>query len=560
MRLCLVSNLNLSSWYSLDREPAMLSLPMGLLSLAAVLEKSGHEVSLVDFNYALAEGEIRLDEDFYADASAKILSHEPEAVGFSTMCNSYHIALRLAEAVKRKLPQVPIVFGGPQASVADIETLEAFPFVDLILRDEAEESLPLLLTALATGGELDAVPGLTRRRGREVVRHPDAPLVADLDSLPIPAYHLFPYEVGSSPALDVGRGCPFACSFCSTSTFWRRRFRLKSVDRILEEMRGLQRDHDASHFTFMHDLFTVNKRRLLEFCDRLLEERMEVEWSCSSRVDCVDREVLARMAEAGCEAIFYGVESGSPRMQKEIRKDLDLEQVRTAVDQTLESEMRPTFSFIAGFPTETTEDLVETLDLVEELLRRSMVNVQLHLLAPQLATPDYDEHGQRLRWDGYYSDISGADYRFLEPEWFRRHPRLFTSFYYFETEGIRRELLRGLDLFVHGPCSQMRGTVLGLLGEGSSLWQTYEAWHTWATDHGRGGGPMASQTLDEYLLDFYEFAADTISGGRATLDLGHVRDEILAFYLRHYDQTPVRFVSAPELNGTTATRQGTGAE
>ncbi|MCP4201199.1 MAG: B12-binding domain-containing radical SAM protein [bacterium] len=550
----------MSSWYSLDREPAMLSLPMGLLSLAAVLEQSGHEVSLVDFNYALAEGEIRLDEDFYADASAKILSHEPEVVGFSTMCNSYHIALRLAEAVKRKLPQVPVVFGGPQASVADVETLEAFAFVDLILRDEAEESLPLLLAALSTGGELDAVPGLTRRRGREVVRHPDAPLVVDLDSLPIPAYHLFPYEVGSSPALDVGRGCPFACSFCSTSTFWRRRFRLKSVDRILEEMRGLQRDHGASHFTFMHDLFTVNRRRLLEFCDRLLEEKMEVEWSCSSRVDCVDREVLARMAEAGCEAIFYGVESGSPRMQKEIRKDLDLEQVRTAVDQTLESEMRPTFSFIAGFPTETTEDLVETMDLVEELLRRPMVNVQLHLLAPQLATPDYDDHGHRLRWDGYYSDISGADYRFLEPEWFRRHPRLFTSFYYFETEGIRRELLRGLDLFVHGPCSQMRGTVLGLLGEESSLWQTYEAWHTWATDHRRGGGPMTNQTLDEFLLDFYEFAADTISGGRAKLDLGHVRDEILAFYLRHYDQTPVRFVPAPELKGTTATRQGTGAE
>lgn len=522
----------------------MLSLPMGVLSLAAVLEESGQDVRLEDFNYALAEGELNLDESFYPEAAARILGHEPQIVGFSTMCNSYHIALRLAEAVKRERPGISVVFGGPQASVADVETLEAFPFVDLILRGEAEESLPLLVSALAEGRGLDRVPGLTRRLDGRIVRHPEAPLLTDLDSLPMPAYHLFPYDVGSSPALDVGRGCPFACSFCSTSTYWRRRFRLKSVDRIIDEMRALKRDHDASHFTFMHDLFTVHRRRLMEFCDRLLDEGMDVEWSCSSRVDCVDRQTLARMAQAGCEAIFYGVETGSPRMQAEINKKLDLDKVRAVMDQTLAAEMRPTFSFIAGFPTETVDDLEETLDLVEELLRRPMVNVQLHLLAPQLATPDYLNHRQRLRWDGYYSDISGADYRFLEPEWFRRYPRLFTSFHYFETEGIPRPLLRGLDLFVHGPCSQLRGTVLGLLDDGGSLWEIYQAWHGWATERDRGGGPMTDQTLDEFLLDFYEFAAEAVARNQGGLDLGDVRDEILAFYLRHYDQTPIRFVPA----------------
>lgn len=542
MRICFVSNLNMGSWYS-DCEPRELSPPLGLLSLAAVLEKVGHQVSLFDFNYALLKDEISFDEDFYTNIATRIENLSPHVVGFSTMCNSYHIALRMAEAVKARLPEVPIIFGGPQASVVDVETLEAFPFVDMVLRGEAEETLPRLIDDLFRGQVPAKVLGLTHRVKGRVVRNPDAPLLSDMDSLPIPAYHIFPYGTGGASAIDIGRGCPFSCSFCSTSKFWRRQFRLKSIERIIQEMWSLKQEYNATCFTFMHDIFTANPQWLHAFCDRLQAEKLEVTWSCSARVDTVDLQLLRHMADAGCRAIFYGVETGSRRMQRHIRKNLRLEKVLSTVDATIDAKMSTTLSFIAGFPTETKEDLSQTMDIIQALLLRPGVDVQLHILAPQIGTLDYDRYMERLRFDGYYSDIVGVSYKFLEPDWFRRYPRLFSSFYYFETDELPRQLLRGLDIFIHGPCSVMRGTILHLLTKNRNLWDLYLEWRDWADSRGLGGGPMAGQRLDQFLLDFYAFASDQIATGRVDFDLGHTRDEILAFYLRHYCQVPIRFVS-----------------
>lgn len=543
MRICLVGSLNLNGYYSRDREPALLSLPLGLLSLAAVLESAPHHVSIVDFNYALCDGDISLDDDFYSRALARIEALCPEVVGFSTMCNSYHITLRLAQHLKARMPHILVILGGPQASVVDTQTLEAFPFIDFIVRGEAESSLPKLLDCLSQQTSPARVPGLTYRTEGRILRNPDAPLQSDLDLLPSPAYHLFPYQIGAAPSIDAGRGCPFACSFCSTSTFWRRRFRLKSIDRLIGEMSMLKREYQASSFTFMHDLFTVNRRRLHAFCDRLESEKMDVSWTCSARVDCVDRALLKRMAETGCWAVFYGVETGSPTMQREIHKNLKLEQVWSAVEGTIAAKMRPTVSFIAGFPMETEADLEQTLDLIQDLIARSEVNVQLHILAPQTGTPDYDHYRDRLRFDGYYSDIAGTAQRFLEPEWFQQYPDLFSSFYYFETDGVSRQRLTGLDLFVHGPCSVMRNTVRQLLSSERSLWKLYCDWRDWADARGLGSGPMTGGAPDQYLLDFYDFAASEVAAGRADFDLGHAQDEILAFYLQYYGQVPVRYVA-----------------
>lgn len=544
MRVCLVSSVNLGGWYDREREPTILSLPLGLLSLAAVLEQSGHEVAILDFNYALAKGELSLDGDFYANAAKRIEAARPQVVGFSTMCNSYHIALRMAEAVRAGLPLVPIVFGGPQASVVDRETLEVFSFVDMVLRGESEQTLPLLLAGLERGIIPQELPGLTYRDRDRVVRNSDTPLLIDLDSLPVPAYHLFPYGVAGAPAIDVGRGCPFACTFCSTSGFWGRRFRLKSIDRIVQEMWMLKKEYGATCFSLMHDLFTVNRKRLHEFCARLQLEKMDVTWTCSARVDCVDAELLRHMADSGCRAVFYGVESGSARMQREIGKNLRLDQVWSAVDGTLAADMSTTLSFIAGFPRETEDDLRQSMVAIQSLIERPQVNVQMHLLAPQTGTLDYHRYGGSLAFDGYYSDIADAACRFLEPEWFRQSPALFSSFYYFQTPDAPRTLLRGLDLFVHGPCSVMRETVLNLLKGTSNLWQLYREWRVWADGRCRGGGPIAGQNPDEFLLDFYDFASERVKAGHEDFDLGRSRDEILAFYLQYYGQTPVRFVKS----------------
>lgn len=541
MRVCFVSNLNLTTWYNSDREPTMLHLPLGLLSLAAVLEEAGHDVSVLDFNYAVSRGAVALDDGFYNAVASAVQEESPQLVGFSTMCNSYHIALRMAEAVKARLPQVPIVFGGPQASVVDTETLEAFPFVDMVLRGEAEQTLPLLLARLGLKRQLSQVPGLTYRVDGHAARNPNPPLLKDLNSLPIPAYHLFPYEIRTDLDLDVGRGCPFSCSFCSTSRFWRRQYRLKSVQRIIEEIQTLRQRYKAESFSFSHDLFTANRQRVEEFCERLQAEEIDITWSCAARIDTVDPQLLLLMAAAGCRNIFYGIETGSPRMQREIQKNLSIDQAWSAIDATVNAGMNATLSFIAGLPTERTSDLEQTIGMIQALLDRPRIRIQLHLLAPLAGTLDFQRFESRLRYDGYHSDAASffSGLQFLETPWFLEHPKIFCSFHYFETDEVPRSLLRGLDVFVNVLCSTMRETIHRLLPPERSLWQLYRDWRQWADSRDRGAGPVAMQDMDEFILDFHEFIAEQVAPRDTDFDMGIARDEILAFYLRRYGRLAV---------------------
>jgi radical SAM superfamily enzyme YgiQ (UPF0313 family) len=545
MRICLCGTLNLSGWHDQERQLTDLDASLGLLSLAAVLERAGYLVAFIDWNHEVSSTRLELDENFYEAAALRIAGESPDVVGFSTMCNSYHITLRMAEAWKRLHPRVPVILGGPQASVADTQTLAAFPFVDFILRGEAERTFPQFLAEWTAGARDFATPGLTYRQATGIARNADAELLPDLDDLPFPAYEMLPFSPAASAVIDAGRGCPYECTFCSTSMFWKRRFRLKSIDRILLEMKMLRDRYGAENFSFQHDLFTLNQHRVEEFCERLIAENWKPRWVCSARVDCITPQLLGRMAETGCSDIFFGVETGSCRMQKEIRKRLKLEQVWIAVDAALSSGINPTVSFIVGYPAETEDDLRQTMEMIEGLLTRPRVRVQAHLLGPQLGTWDYAQYGARLRFDGYYSDIADTVHLLLEPSWFQAFPELFTSFHYYEPVSLSRELVKGLDLFVHGPCATLRKAVLELARARGGLWQVYREWRAWSMPRGLGRGPFAGQRLDEFLMDFYSFIEEVATQSEG-IHTDAARDAILAFYLRHYNETPVRVVPATE--------------
>ncbi len=544
MRLVLVSSLDLRSWHDADRNDVELNAPLGVLSLAAVARDAGHEVVVLDPNAEIARKTLQPGPGFAAAAAARVAALRPQVLGVSTMCNSYHIGLRLAEACRERMPELPIVFGGPHASVVDVATLTHFPFIDYILRGEAELTLPGFLQELTARGSATTTPGLTYRGEDRIVRNPDPALLPDLDELPMPAYDLLPYSPAASGAIDAGRGCPFRCTFCSTSTYWRRTFRLKSIARILAEMRHLQERFGATVFSFQHDLFTFRKDRVREFCRALRAEGWQVRWSCSARVDTVDEALLSEMAEAGCCGIFYGVETASPRLQREIKKRLNLNRVLPILRATAAQGIAPTASFICGFPGETAGDLQQTFAMIQDLLLEPRVSVQLHLLGPEPGAPDYALHRNRLRYDGYFSDIAGTAYSMTEPDWFQQHPDIFSSFHYYETDGLPRDLVKGADLFVHGICSPLRRALPALMGGPGGLWRLYRAWKTWCAGTGRGGGPGVAQPLDEFLMDFHSFVeSEIVAGALDASATGAVTDAILEFYLRNYGDTPVREIA-----------------
>src|SRR5271166_1575357 len=325
-------------------EPAVSGPQLGILTLAAVLEARNVSVRIVDLDQAYLAYLASCDrERSFADV-----------YGLSSLCGSYPLTIRIALAVKAARPESQILLGGPQATVVDRETLAAFPFIDLILRGEAETTLPVLLAELAGDRQLQRVPSLTYRIQSEPHRNPSAPIIEDLDTLPAPAYHLAGGLHGVPRAsLELGRGCPFACTFCSTNDFFRRKFRLRSPGRVIRDMREIANRYGIREFELVHDMFTVDRRRVVSFCEAMLASGDGFQWACSARTDCVDDELLDLMARAGCNGIFYGVEAGSPRMQTVIDKHLDMEQVRQVIAATEHFDMNSTVSLITGFPEET---------------------------------------------------------------------------------------------------------------------------------------------------------------------------------------------------------------
>ena len=428
---------------------------LGILSLAAVTERRGYETTIYDcnrafFHFADTAGETQLGL-FAEEAALQIAAAGADVYGFGSICSGYPLTVRLGRLVKTLRPDATIVFGGPQASVVAESTLKAFPFVDYVLRGEAEETLPLFLGELVGKRQFEKVPGLAYRSVWGVQRNPDPPVIMDLDALPMPAYHLTHELRGErSASLELGRGCPFACTFCSTNDFFRRKYRLRSPQRVLDEMRSIHAQYGITDFDLTHDMFTVDSKRVRGFCQHMIDFGAGYTWSCSARTDCVDQELIEFMAAAGCVGIFFGVETGSDRMQKIIDKHLDVGRAHEIIDIAERAGVRSTVSLITGFPEEQWDDLRDTVRVFVHAARTRGSNPQLNLLAPLANTPIHLKYKDQMTLDQLCSDMSHQGRR-QNPEdiqLIRKYPDIFPNFYLLPTAHLDRGLLIELREFM----------------------------------------------------------------------------------------------------------------
>jgi radical SAM superfamily enzyme YgiQ (UPF0313 family) len=456
---------------------------LGVLTLAAVLEQRGNPPAIVNLDRAYydyldrgARGGVGPFAPWVARRLARLGSR---VYGFSTICSSYPLTVRIAASLKRLAPDCTIVFGGPQATVVDRETLAAFPAVDVILRGEADETFPILLDELAGARRLHAVPGLTWRSPFGIQRNTDAPLVQDLDSIPIPAYHLTGELEGMSYAsLELGRGCPFSCTFCSTNDFFRRKFRLKSPAQMLADMRAIRGRYGIRSFKLTHDMFTVDRKRVVEFCEHLIQSGEKFSWSCSARTDCVDPELLDLMRQAGCSGLFFGVETGSQRLQTVIDKGLDIAQAREVIDAAQRLGMTNTVSLISGFPEENQDDLRETLAMYMHATRHPNAKPQINLLAPLAGTPIHAHHKHEMVLEELCSDMShqGRIQNQEDRDLIRRYPEIFPNFYLLPTPGLDREMLVELREFLLMATVRLRWLMVALHQATSGILDVFLAW------------------------------------------------------------------------------------
>ena len=473
--------------------------PVGILSLAAVLEAKGLQPTVVDLNrvyydWLQQSNGSNAKADFCSFAGDYFAGCDFDFFGLSTVCSSYPVTLRIATKIKRAHPKSVVVLGGPQASVVDVPTLRAFPSIDLVVRGEAEQTLPDLVDALAGNRPLAAIPGITFRRNAdgEIVRNPAAPLVADLDALPFPAFHLFPdvRHCRHFP-LELGRGCPFSCTFCSTNDFFRRNFRLKSPAQMVADMRRVKQTYGINSFELVHDMFTVDRKRVVAFCEALLEsKRKDPEdafiWGCSARTDCVDEELIELMSKAGCRGIFFGIETGSRRMQKIIDKGLELNDSAERVRSCDKFKINTAVSLMAGFPDETMDDLRDTAAFFVDSLRYDHADPQLSILAPLAATPITTQHKDSLVLNDDVADMSFRGWRqeLEDHAIIAAHPEIFSSFYSTPLPHLDREFLKELRDFLLNGMRAFRRLLLGLHQESGNIVDVFQHWQQWRTENG----------------------------------------------------------------------------
>jgi len=502
--ICLVTALTVSDFIDPDLTAGANSntgAQLGVLTLAALLRREGYDPYIVNLDDLFFEF-VRLDttrpsinrdtrvaplqpsESFYSFVVRQLPAQSFDVVGLSSICGSYPLTLRLAQEIRRTNPQAKIILGGPQASVVDVATLNAFPCVDIIVRGEADDTFPRLLR-LFESDAWQTMPGITFRHDDEVIRNSNAPVVENLDRLPLPAFDLdLRLKDRGGVHLEIGRGCPFACTFCSTNDFFRRNFRLKSPSRMIADIASLKNEYGLGYFSLVHDMYTIDRKKVVAFCEAILESEEEFTWGCSARTDCIDDELLELMARAGCTGIFFGIETGSQRLQHVINKKLDLSEAVERIACADRNGIKTTVALIAGFPEETRDDLRDTMHFFIDSLRFDHAEPQCSLLAPLAATPVYDQHKDHLVFDHVFSDMSHQSWCEdpVEIEMIKAHPDIFPNFYAIPTEQLERGYVKEVIDFVTYLATWFRWLPVAVLQDSGDLLRVFDAWKQWRVE------------------------------------------------------------------------------
>jgi radical SAM superfamily enzyme YgiQ (UPF0313 family) len=354
---------------------------MGLLSLASVVRKNGYKTSVVEAS------SLNLS---YDETVRQILSFSPDYVGITATTVSIFHAAKLAGKIKERNKNIKVIIGGSHITAVTNETLEMFPVFDAAVIGEGEETILKLLNALDSKGNIGDVGGIAYRQNGSIRINNRQDLIKDLDSIPFPAWDILPdfpkayhpvaIRCRRYPAahLLTSRGCPHRCIFCDTSVF-SRKYRAFSSGYILEMIKILYNKYGIREILFEDDVFVIFKKRLVEICEGLLKENLKISWSCLGRVHAVKPDILKLMKRAGCWQIGYGIESGDQKILDFAKKAIMLEQAEEAVKWTKEAGIHTKGFFILGFPLETEESILNTINFSKRIM---LDDISANLMTP----------------------------------------------------------------------------------------------------------------------------------------------------------------------------------
>ncbi len=324
--------------------------PLGLCYMAAILERDGHEVKIMD---------CPVNKYTISDILTEITNFNPIVIGIAAITALANVTRELCDVIKNQFSGKYIILGGPHPTIMPNEVSSEMN-ADIIIQGEADNIIS------------EVIKNLDEYKQKRIVK---AGIVMKLDSMPFPARHLLdmskytslPNTYKISPntfQMVTSRGCPFTCTFCHDA---KGVFRQRSVENVIQEMKLLKERYKVKEIAFWDDIMTLNKAWVYKFCEAQEKEKIGIVWSCYTRLDLIDEPLLRAMKKAGCWNIFFGIESGSQELLDNIKKKMTLEQLTSQVKLVKKVGIEIRGSFMVGLPGETPEKARQTIQFAIDL-------------------------------------------------------------------------------------------------------------------------------------------------------------------------------------------------
>jgi pyruvate-formate lyase-activating enzyme len=387
------------------------SFPVSLGYIGTILKDNGYSVAIhnaelskgpEEFKYsphgranAFGNYKRNLKDENHAvwqDIRSVISGLKPKIVGITSYSPTHMATLKIAEAAKR-LNDTFVVIGGPYPTLLPKEACDS-DYVDYVISGEGEWSmLELTEFLIRKKGDLNQIKGLTFKSEGKCISNPPRERIVDLDALPFVDFDLLigldSQNISAISTIMASRGCPHRCAFCASVPLWGRKVMYRSTESIIAELERNLKKYKIKSFRFFDDTFTSNTRKTIEFCEEFVKRKLhkKLSWNCLSRVNSVTEELIKALEKANCGSLALGVESGSERILKTLKKDITKPMVRDKVLLVKKSKLMLHLYFMIGSPYETEEDILDTYAFIKELSPESM---NLCTYTPYYGTELYD--------------------------------------------------------------------------------------------------------------------------------------------------------------------------
>lgn len=409
------------------------SPPLGLAYIAAVLEKRGFNVQVIDCIAEAPENFFQFTDN--PDVAAQGIDFNEllnitgnthyDLIGVSVMfTNNWLINRHLINILKQQHPQALVIAGGEHVSAIPEYCLNDCEGLDIIAVGEGEETIDELAFLLSEGIAPEEASGIaykTRNTGSVEIK-PRRARITKLDSIPEPAWHLFPLEkyfahdlsygvaYGNSLPIFATRGCPFSCTFCSSPLMWGTKYSMRAPEDVVSEIKKLNTLYGVTNIDFYDLTAIIKKQWILDFCKSLKENELDITWQipAGTRAEAIDYEVAIALYESGCKNITYAPESGSPKMLKEIKKKVKLPNMLKSIQDSHKAGLNIKLNIIMGYPQERLIDIFLTWKFMLKASYYGAVDASPSIFSPYPGSELFSQlkdEGKIILDDNYFEQI-----------------------------------------------------------------------------------------------------------------------------------------------------------